>query len=518
MPERQRTPIPGSDKKPMTTGRRVGPLPENEIIEASLYVRRRAPLPKAGTVRLSHEELVERHGADPADIAKVTAYAQAHGLTVQSTDIARRLVKLRGPASAFRAAFEAELEQVETDQGTHRCRAGVLTVGSELDGIVTALLGLDNRPQAQAHRQHKPKPTAPATPAGFTGQQVGQFYGFPSGDGSGQCIALIELGGGFKTADLETYFKPLGTVPKVIAVGVDNATNKPVGNPNSDDGEVVLDIEVAGAAAPGAMIAAYFAPNTDAGFVDAISQALHDTTNKPSVISISWGSAESQWTQQAINAMDQAFQSAAALGITVTVASGDSGSGDSVSDGKAHVDFPASSPHVLACGGTKLQVSGTSISSETVWNEPTGGATGGGVSDVFDVPSWQSDARVPPSVNPGGRVGRGVPDVSGVADPATGYRILVDGQQGVFGGTSSVAPLWAGLIAILNQQLGQRVGFMNPTLYANQNALRDITQGNNASSGVPGYTAGPGWDGCTGLGSPNGTALLAAFKAMAPAS
>src|SRR6202034_3859800 len=147
-----------------------------------------------------------------------------------------------------------------------------------------------------------------------------------------------------------------------------------------------------------------------------------DKTNKPSVISISWGSAESQWTQQAMNAMDQVFQAAAALGITVTVAAGDNGSADGVTDGKAHVDFPASSPHVVACGGTNLQVSNGAILKETVWNESNGGATGGGVSDVFALPSWQANAKVPPSVNPGAHVGRGVPDVSGVADPATGHR------------------------------------------------------------------------------------------------
>jgi kumamolisin len=380
------------------------------------------------------------------------------------------------------------------------------------------VLGLDTRPQAVSHRRRRTAAPSPAAADvnGFTGQQVAQFYDFPKATGAGECIGIIELGGGFKTADLTNYFKPLGVAPTVVAVGVDKAKNKPVGNPDSADGEVVLDIEVAGAAAPGARFAVYFTPNTDAGFVDAISQAIHDTTNKPSVLSISWGSAESQWTQQAMNAMDEAFQAAAALGITVTVASGDNGSGDGVTDGKAHVDFPASSPHVLACGGTNLQVSNGAILSETVWNEPSGGATGGGVSDVFALPSWQQNANVPPSVNAGGRIGRGVPDVSGVADPATGYRILVDGQQDVFGGTSDVAPLWAALIALVNEQVGHTIGFVNPTLYANPSALRDITSGTNASAETPGYDAGPGWDACTGLGSPNGVALVPLFTTASP--
>src|SRR5487761_598338 len=121
----------------------------------------------------------------------------------------------------------------------------------------------------------------------------------------------------------------------------------------------MLDIEVAGAIAPAAAIAVYFAPNTDAGFLDAVTTAIHDDVRKPSVISISWGGPESTWTQQAMSAIDQAFQAAATLGITVCVAAGDSGSTDGVSDGSNHVDFPASSSGVLACGGTSLRASGT---------------------------------------------------------------------------------------------------------------------------------------------------------------
>jgi kumamolisin len=206
---------------------------------------------------------------------------------------------------------------------------------------------------------------------------------------------------------------------------------------------------------------------------------------------------------------DAAFADAATLGITVCVAAGDNGSSDGVTDGKAHVDFPASSPHVLACGGTSLVLRGASVSSETVWNDgPQAGATGGGVSDAFALPAWQRNAGVPPSVNPGAHVGRGVPDVAGDADPQTGYVTLVDGQRGVIGGTSAVAPLWAGLTARINQASGVALGFFNAQLYAQANALSDITVGNNGA-----YAAGPGWDACTGLGSPNGTKLAATLPA-----
>ncbi len=212
------------------------------------------------------------------------------------------------------------------------------------------------------------------------------------GDGAGECIALIELGGGYRPQDLQTYFSGLGVpLPTVTAVSVDQATNQPTGDPDGPDGEVMLDIEVAGAIAPAAAIAVYFAPNTDAGFLDAVTTAIHDEVRKPSVVSISWGGAESTWTQQAMTTMDQAFQAAAAMGITVCVAAGDGGSTDGVSDGSNHVDFPASSSYALACGGTSLQANGTTIVSEVVWNDgnPASGAGGGGVSTFFALPSWQ---------------------------------------------------------------------------------------------------------------------------------
>jgi kumamolisin len=320
---------------------------------------------------------------------------------------------------------------------------------------------------------------------------------------------LIELGGGYKTADLKAYFKTLGlAVPTVTAVLVDGGKNAP-SNANSADGEVMLDIEVSAAVAPGAKIAVYFTPNTDQGFIDAISTAVHDTTNKPSVISISWGGPESTWTAQSMTALDSACQAAAALGVTITVAVGDNGSTDGVAGTTNHVDFPASSPHVLACGGTKLVVSGSTITSETVWNELAAneGATGGGVSDVFPLPSWQTNSNVPVPTVAGG--GRGVPDVAGDADPSTGYTIRVDGETLPIGGTSAVAPLWAGLIALANAANGVSAGFVNPTFYASgaAKAFHDITQGDN-----PAFSAGPGWDACSGLGSPIGTAIIAALK------
>jgi kumamolisin len=283
----------------------------------------------------------------------------------------------------------------------------------------------------------------------------------------------------------------------------------------------MLDIEVAGALAPGAEIVVYFAPNTDAGFLDAVSTAAHaDPT--PAAISISWGQSEDQWTAQARTAFDEALQDAAALGVTTTAAAGDDGSGDRVGDGRAHVDFPASSPHALACGGTRLEADAATgqVRSEVVWNNGAGGgATGGGVSAVFPLPSWQAGVGVPSGeagADAGGSAngpgGRGVPDVSAVADPQTGYRIRVDGTDLVIGGTSAVSPLWAALVARIVQSTGRPLGLVQPRLYDSLRAgqvgpgFRDITTGDNGA-----YTASSGWDACTGLGVPRGTALLAAL-------
>ena len=317
--------------------------------------------------------------------------------------------------------------------------------------------------------------------ASFNPPQVAQLYGFPTGvNGAGQTIGILELGGGYSASDLSSYFAGLGIAePRVTAVSVDGATNSP-NDPNAD-GEVALDIEVAGSIAPGANIAVYFTTNTSQGFLDALTTAIHDTANgPPSVISISWGSAESNWTAQSMTAFDEACQSAAALGITITVASGDNGSSDGGSGN--NVDFPASSPHVLGCGGTELIATSSVIQQEVVWNDQAqgGGASGGGVSSVFTLPPWQMKSNVPSPPTSGG--GRGVPDVAGDASPETGYNVFYDGQAAVVGGTSAVAPLWAALIALLNQQRGSNIGFANVTLYQNaENGFHDITQGNNGS-------------------------------------
>ena len=528
--------VPGSERAPLPGARAVGAADPNERIEVTVVLRRAADAAptqqaaSAGSLQerkyLTREELEAAHGADPEDIARVEAFAQEHGLDVVEADRARRRIVLSGTVGDLSAAFGVTLTRYEHPGGTYRGRTGGVQVPDELGPIVQAVLGLDDRPQSSPKfRIHEPTEQTrevtgqaaaalPRASASFTPPQLARLYDFPAGlDGSGQCIAIIELGGGYRNADLKAYFAQLKLpVPVVTSISVDGAHSHP-STPNSADGEVMLDIEVAAAVAPRAKIAVYFAPNTDRGFLDAITTAVHDKVRKPSVISISWGGPEASWTSQAMQTYDQAFQDAAALGVTICCASGDDGSADMKQgwDGHAHVDFPASSPHVLGCGGTHLDASASAITSEVVWNDlPNGGAGGGGVSDTFPVPDYQAQANVPPSANPGKRVGRGVPDVCGDASPRSGYVVRVDGQQAVFGGTSAVAPLWAGLIALLNQHFGHPVGYLNPLIYglpAKTGAFHDIAVGNNGA-----YKAGAGWDACTGLGSPDGAKLMAALK------
>lgn len=523
MPFEKRITLPGSERKPLPGSQAAGPIDPNDTVRVSVILRRKGAdpaMPKAHEriPHLSHEQLKEKHGANPEDIALVEKFAHEFQLAVVESSIPKRRVVLTGTVEDMQKAFGASLACYKVPGTKHefRGRQGALSLPEELEGVVVAVLGLDTRPIAKPHFRIKPA----AEPAGtFTPPQVAQLYNYPTNvNGKGQTIGIIELGGGYKTSDLKTYFKGLKiTEPSITAVSVDGGKN----SPGSDaDGEVMLDIEVAGSIAPGANIAVYFTPNTDQGFIDAITDAVHDTTRKPSVISISWGGPEDSWTQQSQTAMNSALQDAAALGVTVTVAAGDNGSDDGVGDGKLHVDFPASSPYALACGGTTLKASGKTISSEVVWNETANqeGATGGGVSIVFPLPSYQSSAGVPKQGQTGA-VGRGVPDVAGDADPSTGYQIRVDGQNQIVGGTSAVAPLWAALVALINEQNGKAVGFINPALYAgNEEGFHDITSGNNDDAGLGFYSAGPGWDACTGLGSPDGAAILQLLTSSATAA
>jgi kumamolisin len=517
--------LPKSEREPVAGARLMSLANPDERMEVSVRLRRKAKQRPASDRHISYQQLGESYGSDVDDVAKVTDFAARNGLVVVEANAAKRTVKLSGTVRAFSAAFDVQLGHYEHANMTYRGRTGPVGLPKTLEGIVVGVFGLDNRPFARPHfRTFKPRAGADAQFAGLSPLTVAKLYGFPDGDGSGQTVGIIELGGGFRPADLQQYFTSLGVAnPKVVTVAVDHGSNQPG---SGADLEVGLDIEIIGALVPKATLVVYFAPSgTEASFGDAILDAVHDTVNNPSVISISWGGSEDQATGQFIDDVNSTLSDAQKLGITVLVASGDNGAADmgpNEWDGKVHVDFPSSSPFVVACGATHIDTSGNTLQGESAWNQDFAdtdpqvdsfGAVGGGISDVnTPPPSWQENLTLPASVN-GGPAGRGVPDVTGNGDPSSGYSVLVDGSSTVVGGTSAVAPLWAALITRINQRLAGRVGFINPRLYTSAGAFNDVTIGNNRPGGAPnpGYDATKGWDACTGLGSPNGNAVLEAL-------
>jgi kumamolisin len=536
--KQQRRTVKGSERRSVAGAERLEEIRPDEVIEVSLLLRRNTPLDAraddplsrtAGrTRRLSRAGFARAHGARNDDADRLGEFASAHDLQIVAVDLPSRIVMLRGTASSFGQAFGVRLHTYQSPgSGAYRGREGSISVPAELAGIVQGVFGLDNRRQVDPRiyfPPERPGAVAPDAARTLTVPEVAQLYGFPTSlTGRDQCIGILEFGGGFQSSDVRHYFQGLGkSEPGITVISVDGAKNS-FGVDTDADGEVALDIEVAGAVAHEATLAVYFSTNTDKGFVDCIAAAVHDSDNRPSIISISWGGPENAWTSQTIDAIDQYFQDAAALGITILAAAGDHGSADyriadNGYDGHAHVDFPASSDNATACGGTHLEGTGSTISSESVWSEGDW-ATGGGVSDVFALPSWQSTVGVPTSVN-GTRVGRGLPDVAGNASGDTGYVIYYAGSETSVGGTSAVAPLWAGLLALVNQATSEPVGAINAALYSRQGiqAFRDVTQGSNAIAAgggkpaTPGYGAAAGWDPCTGLGTPNGQAILELFR------
>lgn len=528
-------PLPGSKRMLLPNSRPAGPVNRSEIASLTVRVRsagdpaalekqvlEQSQKPLQDRTYLSRDELAKQHGANAADLDLVEQFAQQHNLMVAHRSAAERSIVLSGKLGDLLNAFPADVQIYHHASGSYRGRRGEISIPQELQGVVTGIFGYDTRPKHRLPRRRRIFTEAgPGGNQGVAATEFAKRYNFPTTfqgmnlDGSGQTIAIIELGGGFRASDLNVFFQEIKVPqPSVVAVSVDHAGNKPT-TADSDDGEVMLDIEVAGAVAPGAKFAVYFAPNNgDKGFIDAISAAVHDAERNPDVISISWGGPESTTDQQGIDAFHQLFVAAAAAGITVCVASGDHGTADSDAsdwDQKIHVDHPAADDLVLGCGGTQIN-SGVDV----VWNDGTpfdvntpgggGWASGGGVSEVFAVPSYQTSAGIPVSID-SGKPGRGVPDI---AMSATNYFTRVDSSEGASGGTSAVAPLMSALIVLLNQAKKKNVGFLNPFLYANAaKVVHDVTSGTNAiTNTVKGYNAGKGWDACTGLGTPDGTAIL----------
>ena len=513
-------PIPGSEHA-SSSGVPSRRTASDRPIEITVRVRAResARRHRRPSRPLTRPEFEKVWSADPRHLAKVTTFARRHGLRVVEADAARRSVVLSGPPAALQKAFKIRLTHHRGPAGTFHIVTGKVSVPETLRSVIEGVIGLDTRAPAGPAFRHSqrlgtPKPTYPSAKL-FTPADIAHLYRFPRHvTGRGQCIGLIEFGGGYRTGDVHFFCRRLGIpVPEITAVPVDGTGNHPT--VPARDQEVMLDIEVACAAAPGAKIAVYFAPApmTARSLLHALITALHDAVNRPSVISISWGLVEGTWSKNEMDVINGALEEAAALGVTVCCASGDRGSSSGTGEG-LHVNFPASSPYVLACGGTRVHSSGGRITREEVWSDGHG-ASGGGVSIIFPLPEWQENAKVRPRPGSGRVVGRALPDVAGSASPATGYHVRVDGTWlPHLAGTSAVAPLWAGLIARINQHVRRPVGYLTPLLYELDGRLaragcKDITTGSN---GTRYYKAGRGWDACTGWGRPIGTKLMEALE------
>ncbi|HEY3755516.1 MAG TPA: S53 family peptidase [Opitutaceae bacterium] len=526
-----------------TAVRRTNP---NQWLKLTLAVRTKQPLPdlskldgqKPGERKyLTRAELAEQYGTATDAAAAVEAFAKAHGLVITRNETASGRIGLGGTVQALSDAFGVTLFDYDHPTlGRFHARTGPIHLPPELKGVVTAVFGFNNhRILVRKSRIADDSPDAEAKPAArawFMPTELVPLYDFPTADTSKQCIGLLEFGGGVDMTAVAAYFKTISAAaPPIAIIPIDGASTNPAADPDST-GEVMLDVDVAGAMAPGAKLAVYFSSFDEKGMVDCISAVLNDATNDPSVLSVSWGWAENEplgtapvlWSEAAIEACNQSFLAAANLGITICVATGDDGSEAQVKDGKAHVNFPATSPYVLAVGGTTLHVvknaAGATHTTETVWNGGTSdGGTGGGVSDLTPVPAWQKGI-VPASINPGKFAGRAIPDVAANADPATGYLTQAGTKPQIVGGTSASTPLWASLIARINANLGARCGNFNALLYSKigpGKTLTDITSGNNDVEGLLNgqFSAKAGWDACTGWGSPGGNALQKALSSKA---
>jgi kumamolisin len=524
-------PLNGSKRELLPNSRAAGSVDLSEIVNLTIRVRsvgdpmdlvQRAHelgrTPIAERRYLTHAELAEQYGAAEADLDAISQFASRHELVVVRRSALERAVVVKAPLRALIAAFHADVGIYHHSTGAYRGRQGELTIPRELGDIVTGVFGFDTRRRHRTRLLRGGRAAGSGARSGVIATEYAARYRFPTEsngvklDGHGQTIALIELGGGYRPADLQAFFSDAGVaMPHIIEVLVDHAANAP-STAESADAEVMMDIEIAGVVAPAASLAVYFGPNSDKGFLDALSTAVHDTARKPGVISISWGGPEASADRQSIDAFHEICAAAANLGVTVCAAAGDHGCADRGSgdwDGKIHVDHPACDELVLGCGGTQID-GGVDV----VWNDGSpfdthgnggGWATGGGISQVFGVPAYQQGMRLPEPLQ-GGKPGRGVPDI---AMAATNYFMRVDGMEAAAGGTSAVAPLMAALIARLNQAKTKNIGFINPLLYKNPSMLTDVTKGTNAiKHGPPGYQACDGWDACTGLGTPDGTLML----------
>jgi kumamolisin len=507
-------------------------------LEVTLKLRRKKELPELDDRPkqiMTRQELAAQYGATKADIEKVSEVFAKFGLQTVDSSEASRTVRLSGTVADMEQAFVVKLFNYAHPNGNYRGRVGALHVPPEVKDIVQGVFGLDNR--RVAWRSKPPirdvanRSLSGAPASWFRPAELASHYNFPSGDGSGQTVGLLEFGGGYFEPDLKQFCQlaNINNVPTVKPISTDGISTAAH---DGAEGEVMLDVEVIAGVCPKSTIVVYFAQWTEQGWITALDAAIADHQNNPGVLSISWGAPEDTnlWTQQAMAQVDQTLLEAAHLGITVCVAAGDDGSSAADLDGHAHVIYPGSSPYALAVGGTTVTKK-ASAQRDIVWFEgdglrnDNGGSTGGGVSAVEPRPSWQASITIQ-SVNPGAIEGRVMPDLAANADwNASPYLLVVDGQPQPNGGTSAASPLVASLIARINakREPHARVGYLTPVLYKPRKpgnggatigsfGCTDVVSGNNTTAQAGGYSAGRGYDAASGWGTPNGEKLLAALQ------
>ena len=430
-------------------------------------------------------------------IVSVNKIVKEHNITIKLINDDH--IDINGTVKNISNLFNTTIKEFKDGDNIYYSNITDIKIPKELNHI-TNVMGLNNMPIFTPYSSEKKTIRAHAKNlnlTSFTPIQIANLYNFPSYTGKNQTIAIIELGGGYKQSDMDYYFGSnglnLSKAPTIIPISIGGATN----NPSDTSGanyEVVLDIQIAGAIANESTILVYFAPNTDSGFYNAIYAAINDTVYRPSVISISWGAPERYWSSSTLISYNNLFATAIPKNINIFAASGDNGSSGGAPG--INADFPSSSPNVISCGGTSLNATASAIQSETVWNR-NGGVTGGGYSRVFNKPSYQRAIT---------GTKRGVPDVTGNADPYTGYTIYIDGAYTTIGGTSAVSPLYAGLAARLNQSKNTNLRFLNSQYFYPKRSTFcvDILSGTNGA-----YKASTGWDPCSGNGRINGKNIIA---------
>jgi kumamolisin len=522
---------------------RTGWLDPDRRIEFTVVLAARQELPSIhsaelfGSPHLNHAELRKSYGPNAKAARLVESFAKTFNLQIVENAEQRRNMRLGGRSEDVARAFGTKFGEFELDGHTFFAPTRPLNAPKDWEGLIEAVLGL----HSSRHTSPRRRSAVHGGGSGARLPDLARAYAFPPGlEGSGETIGLIEFGGGFCLEDIELFcFRSGLTAPRISVVEVGGGANRPASRRAVHEFldvangklslaakteqsapfiaaqctvEVTMDLEILVALAPAAHIVVYFASGDEQGLYHALNRAVHDEQHRPGILSISWSLPEHTLSASELRAIESLLQEAAHLGITVCASSGDAGALNGSTDGKPSVNYPASSPHCLACGGTSGKVDAARIPEEVVWNASHygfKGASGGGVSARFHLPAWQAEAHVP--AGPDGWGGRGVPDVAGLADPRYGCELLIAGRTFASAGTSAVAPMWAALIARLNQALGHRCGHLHSHIYRlgkeGETALRPVLKGDNGF-----YQAGKGWSACTGYGTPRGDELLAHLR------